>query len=406
MRRDTVERESKKWVDQSIITEAQRQEIIALYPVGARQNLFALFAVIFISIGILIFALSDVGFMSTMMKIILLLGISTALYLVGNNFYAREEKQVLQWKSYYGISFILIGYFFFGATLLVIIQDYHIQLFSAWPFVIWSLVGVILAYLFENKYMYVFAIIITIFSQIFSALSFSSFSYLLLFIFIVGFGPIVYQRVAKAFSYFFAIGLSLQLLLLLIHEIENYYWMFAFILLMYLFAKVMKASSFTEILATVSIWTVLFYRMFEAFYVQESYVFEEMTMQASFFIVIAILLLIGLGVNWPNNRLDMMDMILFVPVFFLPFPYIWVIIILFVYSVISLLIGYRDGMDERMKLGIAGFVIATLTLYTQYAWDSLNRSLFFIIGGIILFGLSILLDRVRKKQLEQGEDQS
>ncbi|HLR42564.1 MAG TPA: DUF2157 domain-containing protein [Pseudogracilibacillus sp.] len=406
MRRHTVERESEKWVEKSIITEAQREEIVALYPEDARQNIFALFAVIFISIGILIFALSDVSFMSTMIKVVLLLAVSTVFYLVGSNFYAREQKQAMKWKSYYGISFILIAYFFFGATLLVVIQDYHIQLFSAWPFMIWSFIGIILCYLFENKYMYAFSIIITLLSQVFSALSFSSFSYLLLLLFILGYVPIVSRKETKSFSYYFSIGLSLQFILLSIHEIENYYWMFVFILLMYLFAHVITEQVFAKALTTVSIWTVLLYRMFESFYVQESYVFDEMTMQASFFISLAILLLASIALHWRQNRLAIMDLILFLPVFILPFPYVWVIVVLFVYAVSSLLVGYRDGMDERMKLGIVGFVIATLTLYTQYAWESINRSLFFIIGGMILFGLSILLDRVRKKQLDKGEDQS
>src|SRR5699024_7662667 len=124
------------------------------------------------------------------------------------------------------------------------------------------------------------------------------------------------------------------------------------------------------------------------------------------FISLAILLLACISLYWRQYRLDIMDLILFFPVFILPLPYVWVIVVLFVYAVSSLLVGYRDGMDERMKLGIVGFVIATLTLYTQYAWESINRSLFFIIGGVILFGLSILLDRVRKKQLDKGEDQS
>src|SRR5699024_5616954 len=358
MRRHTVERESEKWVEKSIITEAQREEIVDLYPEDARQNIFALFAVIFISIGILIFALSDVSFMSTMIKVVLLLAVSTVFYLVGSNFYAREQKQAMKWKSYYGISFILIAYFFFGATLLVVIQDYHIQLFSAWPFMIWSFIGIILCYLFENKYMYAFSIIITLLSQVFSALSFSSFSYLLLLLFILGYVPIVSRKETKSFSYYFSIGLSLQFILLSIHEIENYYWMFVFILLMYLFAHVITEQVFAKALTTVSIWTVLLYRMFESFYVQESYVFDEMTMQASFFISLAILLLASIALHWRQNRLAIMDLILFLPVFILPFPYVWVIVVLFVYAVSSLLVGYRDGMDERMKLGIVGIVIA------------------------------------------------
>src|SRR5699024_6636476 len=251
-----------------------------------------------------------------------------------------------------------------------------------------------------------FSIIITLLSQVFSALSFSSFSYLLLLLFILGYVPIVSRKETKSFSYYFSIGLSLQFILLSIHEIENYYWMFVFILLMYLFAHVITEQVFAKALTTVSIWTVLLYRMFESFYVQESYVFDEMTMQASFFISLAILLLASIALHLRQNRLAIMDLILFLPVFILPFPYVWVIVVLFVYAVSSLLVGYRDGMDERMKLGIVGIVIATLTLYTQYAWESINRSLFFIIGGMILFGLSILLDCVRKKQLDKGEDQS
>src|SRR5699024_3128985 len=212
--------------------------------------------------------------------------------------------------------------------------------------------------------------------------SFSSFSYLLLLLFILGYVPIVYQKGTKWLSYYISIGLSIQFILLTIHEIENYYWMFVFILLMYLFAHVITETVFAKALTTVSIWTVMLYRMFESFYLQDLYVFDEITIQASFFISLTILLLASIALNWRKNRVAIMDLILFLPVFMLPFSYVWIIVILFVYAVSSLLIGYRDGMNERMKLGIVGFVIATLTLYTQYAWESINRSLFFIIGGI------------------------
>src|SRR5699024_5026383 len=148
-----------------------------------------------------------------------------------------------------------------------------IQLFSAWPFIIWSFIGIILSYLFENKYMYVFSIIITLLSQVFSVLSFSSFSYLLLLLFILGYVPIVYQKGTKWLSYYISIGLSIQFILLTIHEIENYYWMFVFILLMYLFAHVITETVFAKALTTVSIWTVMLYRMFESFYLQDLYVF-------------------------------------------------------------------------------------------------------------------------------------
>src|SRR5699024_9252277 len=67
-----------------------------------------------------------------------------------------------------------------------------------------------------------------------------------------------------------------------------------------------------------------------------------------------------------------------------------------------LIYGFQQKNQANIMVGTITFLLSTFTAYVQYAWEALNKSLFFIIGGLLLFGISFILERLRRKR-EQGE---
>lgn len=407
MNKQLLKKEGEKWVQDGIITEGQLEQILSRYEKQDKSYILILFAVLFMSIGIIIFAFSDWTQVPAMFRVILMIISMTLLYLIGHRQYDITENTKQKISNMYGVSFILLGYMFFGATLLLIINVYDITLFNIWPLIIWSFVGLVLYAIYEHPYILVVGLFITIFSQLYSLLAYSSFDYIIFLLFLFGYFHFVFHHERKLFSYLFAIGLSLQIVLLTMVEFDQYYWFFILIMAMYLLAQIILKPTLKKALFYLSIWTVLIFRMYESFMLQDEYFFEQMEVQSLFFVVWIVAFLLLLGVKWfQRQKLEFIDVILFLPYFFLPYNYLFVIVTMFIFAIYWLIVGFQRNLDDKILIGIVSFIISTFTAYVQFAWETLNRSLFFLIGGVILFIISFLLERKRRAitPSKKGED--
>jgi hypothetical protein len=92
------------------------------------------------------------------------------------------------------------------------------------------------------------------------------------------------------------------------------------------------------------------------------------------------------------------EWILFLPLVFSPAGVdILYLIALFLFSLYVLWRGYAEEWRTKINLGTVLFIMTTMIGYGKLTWDFMDKSLFFIIGGVILLGLSWFLNR-RKKQ--------
>lgn len=409
MNRAKLKREGEKWVRDGIITEDQLNRIVSSYVKKDQSYILILFAALLMSLGILIFVFSDWAQVPHLSRIFMMLLSMMILYILGHHFFNRSKKQEEYNKQppILGISFILLGYVFFGATLLLIINMYNVSLHSVWPFIIWSIVGLLLYIIYEHPFLFVVGLLINIFSQIYSGMAFSAFSFMIFLIFIVGYFHYAFHRENRLFSYIFAIGLSIQLLLFSTVHIDQYYWLIFFLLLMYGLGEVIPKVSLQKAFTTISLLSVFILKMFESFLLQEDYFLKELEIQSLFFVALGIVWVGVLAFKWrQNNRLEMIDLLLFVPFFFLPYSYIFIIISMFIYSLFWLITGFQKQLDDKILSGITSFIFSTFTVYIQFAWETLNKSLFFLIGGILLFVLSFLLERKRRtnEKTSKGDD--
>src|SRR5699024_2222876 len=306
------------------------------------------------------------------------------LFICGHSFFMKSRKQSEE-DPYtpahiYGISFIVLAYIFFGATLLLVIQMYHINLVNIWPLISWNIIGFLLFILYKHPLFFVVGILVNLYAQIYSELAFSSFSFVILGILIIGYFYYTYIYDRPLYNYFFSIILIIQGFIYTLFHLDQYYWYMFIVFLVYAIAEFVRKSHLKVTLMWVSIINIFLFKMYETFFSQELFFHENITLQTSFFIALAILMVIVGISKWKNNRtIEFVDVMLFIPFFVLPLSYLWIILSMFVYSLYVLITGFQQQLDERIKLGIIIFILSTFTVYIQYAWKTFNKSLFFLI---------------------------
>lgn len=120
---------------------------------------------------------------------------------------------------------------------------YQVNLFNVWPFIIWSVVGLLLYSVYNISSLFVIALLITVYSQMYSALAFSSFNLIVFFIFIFGYFYYIFYRNKPIFNYVFAIRLSIQILVVTLVVFEQYYWFIFLVFLMYMLGEIIPKTA-------------------------------------------------------------------------------------------------------------------------------------------------------------------
>ena len=67
--------------------------------------------------------------------------------------------------------------------------------------------------------------------------------------------------------------------------------------------------------------------------------------------------------------------------------------------------GYFRGREAFINVGIIFFGLNVATRYFELSWDLLDRSIVFIVAGLILLGGGLLLERGRRKVVERMDAQ-
>lgn len=410
MNKRQLEREGKKWVEAEIISQTQLQTILNRYEKEDRSYLLVILAALLISISIIVFIFSDWAQIPNLSRISVMLLMMLIFYATGFYYKQRDgNDQINQMErgsgkelkytrsEVIGISLIVLGYITFGSTLLLTLSMYNVQFTSAWPFIVWSIVGLLLYMIVPNNYLFVIALVITIYGQFHSSLNYATFNYIVFGIFIIGYFHYVFHRGNNIIHYVFSFGLALQLLLLSMNEFNNFYWFLFFMLVMYSLSIILPKRQLKNQMIQTTILSLFIYKIYETISVQEDYIMDTIVYQPSFFIIHMILLVGVAGILLLTNRKELITLLLFVPLFFLPHAHLYIIVSLFLYSIYWLIYGFQKDASNKIMLGMFSFLISIFTVIVQFAWETINKSLFFLVAGLILFAISILLERKRRR---------
>src|SRR5699024_3813518 len=168
MNKSKLANEGKKWVKDGLISEEQLQAILSRYQLRDHRYLLVLFAILFVSIGILIYVLSDWAQVSNMIRIGIMIISMLVLYVIVVHYYKYETYEFAVYPQIVSICFLVLGYIFFGATLLLLIHFYDVILLSVWPFIIWALTGLVLYFLYPYKLIFFSGIAVTVYIKLYS----------------------------------------------------------------------------------------------------------------------------------------------------------------------------------------------------------------------------------------------
>lgn len=395
MNRQKLKREARAWVEEGIISDEQYDKIIERYSKSGPNSIILLFAILLMALGFLTFIMSDWAREPHLSRIVILASVTIVLYVLGDIRYRKSADLI-------AISFTVLGYIAFGAGMLLAIDIYNIQVTFAWPFIIWAIVGLGVYFMYEHKLLFSAAIAVTTIGQLYNASINSAFSWILLLLLLFGFGHFVYHHRNYLFSYLFSVSFVVQLLTLVFVASQQYYWLILYFLILYFAGDLIPEQVYRKPFKRISLLAIFIVGMYQTFILQDDFYMEDVTFQWSFIAVWFVLFGAAIVKKIIDKRsYQLIDFVLFLPIVFIPFSYSMSLIVLFIFSLGWLFIGYKQDNSEYVLLGTISFLVSVFTVYIQFAWDAMNKSLFFLIGGILLFLISFFIEKQRRTIIDK-----
>ncbi|MFG6120423.1 DUF2157 domain-containing protein [Thalassobacillus sp. B23F22_16] len=398
MNRHQVKSEGKKWVDKGIIEKDQLEEIIKLYPNRNQKPVLLTLAAIFIGLGFLSFIASNWGAIPHIARMAIIILAMLGFYLAGDHVYRKRSEAV-------GVSLLIIAVLIFGSGIFLTGQMYNYTSFSAFPFFMWALAALLVFALFEERTLFILAIIITTVGQVYSVGNFSEYHLMLGLLLLFGFGHFVYHRADWLYGTLFALSYMLQALILSLVEHESFQWLILYLLVLYVTGHVVSKPGIRIPFTKLSVAGMFILAIWQVFMLEIDYFNESINGDILFLVIWAVLMVAAVYLLWRrDNLILMLNLVLFLPVFFLEAGSMLVLMLLFIYSLGWLLRGYQTEESDLVTKGTVAFVLSILVAYIQLAWDFMDKSLFFFIGGILLFLLSFFLERKRRNLSKRGQE--
>src|SRR5699024_192768 len=153
-----------------------------------------------------------------------------------------------------------------------------------------------------NNYLFTLALVITIYGQLHSSMSYTTFDYIIFVLYFIVYFHYAFHRGNTIVRYVFSFGLVRQLLFLTINEFNNFYWFLFFMLAMYSLSIILPKQQLKNKMMQTTILALLVYKIYETISVQEDYIMDSLTFQPSFFILHMILFVGIAGVLLLINR--------------------------------------------------------------------------------------------------------
>lgn len=394
MSRKWIEEEGQRWVEMGIITGEQKEKIAALYPykksVGERLPVFA---AILVGAGILTFIASNWGIIPPLLRLCIIFVALGGFYVAG---YRAEQSG----SRSLGTALLSLGVVTFGAGIFLTGQMFHLVAYDARAFIIWSLPAVALALLYRSHLLSFLGILILNAGQLYSAISFQQFSWLLLLILAVGVGSYALQSRERAIVMVWTPSVLLHALLYLIAAEHAIGWLLLVSAVLYAALDFLPDRRMRIAGQLGTLTSAFFLAVFFIFFL------GEMQHEPVPPVALFLLLFIGaaglslLGKRRHGEKISLYEWVIFLPFFYWPeIGDVLYLLALFALSGGLLWSGYREEWSGKVTAGTLLFLLSTFIGYIQVAWAFLPKSLFFLVGGLLLFALNAFLQRQRRKLL-------
>lgn len=403
MSRKFIEKEGRRWTELDIISPEQHKQILDLYKDREHAiGLIPLLGSILIGLGILSFIAANWQDISHLIRLTMIITI-----LIG--FYGSGEVMIKKGQDKLGIALISLGLVSFGAGIILIAQMFQLEAYNVTSWAIWGAAGVLLTYLYQSRYLFLLATLLLTITQWVSVLQFQTFSYLTFAITLIGLGYYIWKKQDTWLSWMFGLSFIVQSFMLIVSNEWKIIWFFIPVFAIYTLVDITNKRKTYYPFQSSALMAGYIFALFIVLFGNDKMYFDKyedlLTTSILFFITIGILFIVSVFYKVKSGRtVSAVDWIMAPVLLYLPvYEDILYLFILFLFSLFLLWRGYVEEWRFKINLGTILFLISTMVAYGKLTWNFMDKSLFFILGGIILLLLSWFLNRRRKQFIAHEE---
>ena len=401
MSRKFIETESPGWVADGLISEAQRQQLIARYPPEAQAlRLLPLLGSVLVGLSGLSVVAANWQALPAVLRLALLLGSLVGSYGAGAYFLRRGNPDL-------GHGLVGLGLLLFGASIILTSQLYQLVGYDASGLLAWVVAGTALSYVYGSRLLVLLTVLIGAAVQTYCVEALGSFSYATAGLVAGGLGYYWWHRPNAVSSTVLAAGLLWQAGLLIVMLQAKITWFFVPAMLIYAAGDWQpnrvggRALQGPPLVAA-----YLFMFGLATFGETDAYANILRPPLLPYLAAMgAVLVLSGAGKAARGRLASLPDWLLLLPGFYLPggLPLaVATLVVLYAHAGSVLARAHRDQDPEQLTVGAGLFVVTTAVAYFKLTWGFMDKSLFFLLGGVLLLGLSWYLRRRNARVLAAG----
>ena len=378
-----------KWLKERTINQSQAKKMLAdveHYTKETRSNKFIIaistIGAILLGIGAILFIASNWEELSKITKTLILVGSTALAYYTG--YYFKYQRQNL---PKVGAALLFLGALLFGATVILVTQIYNVNANNHILVLIW-LIGILpLVYALRSVPI---AGLASLLFYVWVGLFFARDNDWWFFEFLGRFSIVLF---IAASIMLFAIG-GLHYFLPQFKQIARTY----------------RIASLKVLMVSLFLLTFNWFSKVSSNYISDWFnkVQDQIVVGVVIFSVIAIIITI---INWFFNRSESLSIyegpisIVLIGLILIFFFYpsetsIYVLIFNLLFAGLTLLflyLGYSREDIKLVNLGMFWLAVFLVAKYFDWFWDLLERSVFFLVGGLILVIGGIALEKKRRQ---------
>ncbi|WP_248927310.1 DUF2157 domain-containing protein [Paenibacillus hamazuiensis] len=403
MSKKWVEREGLRWVEQQIVTREQYERILSLYD-GKKQSpgLLPIFGSILVGLGVLSFIAANWQDIAEGLRLAIIIAAMAGFYAAGERLAARGQEKL-------GIALIGIGLISFGGGIVLVGQMFHLLATGAGAMIVWGVTGMVLTYLYRSRYLFTLSLIIFNIAQLYSTISFHTFSYTALALMTAGLGFYIWKvRQSALLMWLLNVSLMIQSLILIVFMDWKPLWILIPALLLYAAGDWLGQRDHAGAFQAAPLIAAFLMGVFLVLFYDEAYGnLDSFRADASLYlpVLLALLAVSAAGKYRRKREVSAAEWLLFLPLIYSPaLVELLYLVALFLFSLYVLWRGYSEEWGFKINVGTVLFIFTTMIAYGKLTWDFMDKSLFFVIGGVILLALSWFLNRRRRRFFSEGKE--
>ncbi|MBM7865930.1 DUF2157 domain-containing protein [Heliobacterium gestii] len=421
-----LRREIAQWHVEGLITAEQKERLLARYtPSEWRSSQIILWlAGLLVGLGIILLVAHNWDDIPRLVRLGLICGVITVTYSAGY-LLAYGSAPASRAGNYprIGSALLLLGLLSYGAGIWLVGQMYHIPSYDATGLGLWFLGAIAVAYLTGHPLFFLSALALLTAANISDATDyavslvtgpwfFAAFAFLVL--------PFLWRRNQPLHRYGATIAFFVSTLVQLLTAEQSLIWLSLFPLFNRLYEQVREHRHvrFPSLLSTPLL-------LWGAFLAEMAALSNHPPIAPYSLWLVTLWLILACFVLWIGFRGKRLveGLALFALSSPLPFASRFLeaktqltyfghsiaslsaygeattLIILFIGAILLIQSGSRLKEEWQINSGTLFFLFCVLYAYGRYAWGLLDKSLFFIGGGLILFALGYMLERNRRQLL-------